>query len=67
MVTTLEGIRRTDPQPGEEVLIVGAGTLGLVGAMILGARGIRTHVLLRSPERAATVEAAGGIPWVAGT
>ncbi len=53
MVTTLEGIRRTDPQPGEEVLIVGAATLGLVGAMILGARGLRTHVLLRSPDRAA--------------
>lgn len=67
MVTTLEGIRRTDPQPDEEVLVVGAGTLGLVGAMILSWRGIRTHVLLRSPDRAGTVEAAGGIPWIAGT
>jgi len=67
MVTTLEGIRRTAPQPGEEVLIVGAATLGLAGAMILTARGIRTHVLLRSPVRVATVEATGAIPWVAGT
>lgn len=67
MVTTLEGIKRTDPQPGEEVLIVGAATLGLAGAMILAARGIRTHVLLRSDVRAGTVEAAGAIPWVAGT
>jgi threonine dehydrogenase-like Zn-dependent dehydrogenase len=67
MVTTLEGIRRMDPQPGEEILVVGAGTLGLVGAMILGASGLRTHVLLRSKERAPTVEAAGGIPWLAGT
>ena len=67
MVTTLEGIRRTDPQPGEEVLIVGAATLGLAGAMILSARGIRTHVLLRSDVRVPTVEATGAIPWVAGT
>ena len=67
MVTTLEGIARTAPQPGEAVLIVGAGTLGLVGAMILSARGLKTHVLLRTPDRAPTVEAAGGIPWIAGT
>lgn len=67
MVTTLEGIERTAPQPGEDVLIVGAATLGLAGAMILSARGIRTHVLLRSDVRAATVEAAGAIPWLAGT
>ena len=37
MVTTLEGIKRTAPVPGEEVLIVGSATLGLAGAMILGA------------------------------
>ena len=67
MVTTLEGIRRTAPVPGEEVLIVGAATLGLAGAMILSARGIRTHVLLRSAVRAPTVEAAGAIPWLAGS
>jgi threonine dehydrogenase-like Zn-dependent dehydrogenase len=67
MVTPLEGIRRTDPRPGEEVLVVGAGTLGLVAAMILSARGLRTHVLMRNAGRVATVEAAGGIPWVAGS
>jgi threonine dehydrogenase-like Zn-dependent dehydrogenase len=67
MVTTLEGIARTSPRPGEEVLVVGAGTLGLVGAMVLSARGFRTHVLLRNTARAETVEAAGGIPWLAGT
>jgi threonine dehydrogenase-like Zn-dependent dehydrogenase len=67
MVTTLEGITRTDPQPGEEVLIVGSATLGLAGAMILSARGIRTHVLLRSDVRVPTVEATGAIPWVTGT
>ena len=67
MVTTLEGIRRTAPVPGEEVLIVGSATLGLAGAMILTARGIRTHVLLRSDVRARTVEATGAIPWLAGT
>ena len=67
MVTTLEGIRRTAPVPGEEVLIVGSATLGLAGAMILAARGIRTHVLLRSDTRMATVEATGAIPWLAGT
>ena len=67
MVTTLEGIRRTAPVPGEEVLIVGSATLGLAGAMILSARGIRTHVLLRSDVRAETVEASGAIPWLAGT
>ena len=67
MVTTLEGIRRTAPVPGEEVLIVGSATLGLAGAMILSARGIRTHVLLRSEVRAETVEAAGAIPWLTGT
>ena len=62
MVTTLEGIRRTAPEPGEEVLIVGSATLGLAGAMVLAARGIRTHVLLRNDVRAETVEAAGAIP-----
>jgi threonine dehydrogenase-like Zn-dependent dehydrogenase len=67
MVTTIEGIRRTAPEPGEEVLIVGCATLGLAGAMILSARGIRTHVLLRHATRAQTVEAAGAIPWLAGT
>jgi threonine dehydrogenase-like Zn-dependent dehydrogenase len=67
MVTTLEGIARAGPRPGEEVLVVGAGTLGLVGAMVLSARGLRTHVLLRDRTRVETVEAAGGIPWLAGT
>jgi threonine dehydrogenase-like Zn-dependent dehydrogenase len=67
MVTTLEGIKRTAPVPGEEVLIVGSATLGLAGAMILAARGIRTHVLLRNRTRVETVEAAGAIPWLAGT
>ncbi len=67
MVTILEGIKRTAPQPGEDVLIVGAATLGLAGAMILSARGIRTHVLLRSDVRVSTVEATGAVPWVAGT
>lgn len=67
MVTTLEGIARTAPRPDEEVLVVGAGTLGLVGTMVLAARGVRTHVLLRNPSRTATVEAAGGRPWIAGT
>ena len=67
MVTTLEGIERTAPVPGEDVLIVGSATLGLAGAMILSARGIRTHVLLRSDVRSATVEATGAIPWLAGT
>ncbi len=67
MVTTLEGIKRTVPVVGEEVLIVGSATLGLAGAMILAARGIRTHVLLRNDVRAKTVEATGAIPWLAGT
>lgn len=67
MVTTLEGIKRTAPVAGEEVLIVGAATLGLAGAMILSARGIRTHVLLRSDVRSETVEATGAIPWLVGT
>ena len=67
MVTTLEGIRRTAPVAGEEVLIVGSATLGLAGAMILAARGVRTHVLLRNSARMETVEAAGAIPWLAGT
>lgn len=67
MVTTLEGIKRTAPVAGEEVLIVGSATLGLVGAMILSARGIRTHVLLRNDARVATVEATGAIPWLAGS
>ena len=67
MVTTLEGIRRTAPVPGEEVLIVGSATLGLAGAMVLAARGIRTHVLLRNETRMETVEATGAIPWLAGT
>lgn len=66
MVTSLEGIRRADPQVGEEALVVGAGTLGLMGAMILSARGLRTHVLLRDPTRVPTVEAAGGVPWLVG-
>ena len=44
-----------------------AVALGLAGAMILSARGIRTHVLLRNDVRAETVEATGAIPWLAGT
>lgn len=66
-VTSLEGIRRIAPQPGEEALIVGAGTLGLVAAMVLAARGIHAHVLMRRQVRAATVEAAGATPWTADT
>jgi threonine dehydrogenase-like Zn-dependent dehydrogenase len=66
MVTTLQGIARADPQPGESALVVGAGTLALMGAMLLSARGLRTHVLVRNPLRLEAVEAAGGIPWPAG-
>lgn len=66
MVTVLLGIERTRPQPGEEALVVGAGTLGLLAAMILSSRGLRTHVLMRNPVRVATVEAAGGVPWLVG-
>jgi threonine dehydrogenase-like Zn-dependent dehydrogenase len=67
MVTVLSGIERTRPQPGEEALVVGSGTLGLLAAMILSSRGLRTHVLTRNPVRLTTVEAAGGVPWPVGT
>ncbi len=63
MVTVLNGIERARPQPGDEALVVGAGTLALLAAMLLVARGLRTHVLVRNPLRVATVEEAGGIPW----
>jgi threonine dehydrogenase-like Zn-dependent dehydrogenase len=63
MVTVLNGIERARPQPGDEALVVGAGTLALLAAMILSARGLRTHVLVRNPLRVAAVEEAGGIPW----
>jgi threonine dehydrogenase-like Zn-dependent dehydrogenase len=67
MVTVLMGIERVRPQAGDEALVVGAGTLGLLAAMLLSARGLRTHVLLRNPVRVPAVEAAGGVPWPAGT
>lgn len=66
MVTVLMGIERSRPRPGDEVLVVGAGTLGLLAVMILSARGLRTHVLLRNPVRMPAVEAAGGLPWRVG-
>ena len=66
MVTSLDGIRRVEARPGEEALVVGAGTLGLLAVMILTGRGLRTHVLMRDQVRAATVEAAGGVPWISG-
>ena len=63
MVTVLAGVERASPGEGDRALVVGAGTLGLLATMILAARGLDTHVLVRDRVREGAVEEAGGRPW----
>ncbi|HVM19203.1 MAG TPA: alcohol dehydrogenase catalytic domain-containing protein [Egibacteraceae bacterium] len=45
--------------PGERMLVLGTGTIGLLVAMIAAARGIEVHLLARRPEAVAFARAVG--------
>lgn len=49
--TVLGGMHRVGPVVGREVLVIGAGTIGLIAAQVLRAEGARVTVAIRRPNR----------------
>jgi 2-desacetyl-2-hydroxyethyl bacteriochlorophyllide A dehydrogenase len=58
-VTALNAVERIGEVDGARVAVVGAGTLGLLAAQLLLARGAAVDVVVIEPERAALVERIG--------
>ncbi|HEV8063845.1 MAG TPA: alcohol dehydrogenase catalytic domain-containing protein [Acidimicrobiales bacterium] len=50
LAVALRGVRRTDAQPGDRVLVTGAGPIGLLTVALLSARGV-TDVVVSEPGR----------------
>jgi 2-desacetyl-2-hydroxyethyl bacteriochlorophyllide A dehydrogenase len=61
-VTALNAVERVGDVAGERVAVIGAGTLGLLAAQLLVARGAQVDVVVVEPERAALVEQVGARP-----
>jgi threonine dehydrogenase-like Zn-dependent dehydrogenase len=58
-VTVLHAVDRLGDVSGASALVVGGGTLGLLGVQLLRARGADVEVLLDEPERVDLAEAVG--------
>lgn len=58
-VTALNAVERVGDVAGRPAVVVGAGTLGLLAAQLLVARGAEVDVVVIEPERAALVERIG--------
>lgn len=61
-VTALNAVDRIGELGGSRVAVVGAGTLGLLAAQLLLARGAEVDVVVIEPERGALVERIGARP-----
>jgi 2-desacetyl-2-hydroxyethyl bacteriochlorophyllide A dehydrogenase len=61
-VTALNAVDRIGEVAGERVAVIGAGTLGLLAAQLLVARGAQVDVVVVEPERAALVDQVGARP-----
>jgi threonine dehydrogenase-like Zn-dependent dehydrogenase len=61
-VTALNAVDRLGAVAGERVAVIGAGTLGLLAAQLLVARGADVDVVVIEPERTALAERAGARP-----
>jgi 2-desacetyl-2-hydroxyethyl bacteriochlorophyllide A dehydrogenase len=61
-VTALNAVDRIGDVAGGPVAVVGAGTLGLLAAQLLLARGAEVDVVVVEPERTALVERIGARP-----
>jgi L-iditol 2-dehydrogenase len=57
--TCLKAVVRCDPQPGERVLILGQGPIGLMFTMLVNRSGARVAVTDRIPERLAVASRCG--------
>jgi NADPH2:quinone reductase len=57
--TAVHAVDRARPRPGDEILVVGAGMVGLLVAQITAARGHATTVADRRPERVSAATALG--------
>jgi threonine dehydrogenase-like Zn-dependent dehydrogenase len=58
-VTALNAVERVGDVAGRPAVVIGAGTLGLLAAQLLIARGAEVDVVVVEPERAALVERIG--------
>lgn len=64
---THKGVRRVSPQPGERVLVAGAGLLGLLTVFNLTRRGVRDVTVLEpDPARRALAQAFGAVACAPG-
>ena len=59
LAVVIHGINRVSLQPGQRVLIVGAGSIGLLCAAALVDRHIEVDIVARHPHQAAAAEALG--------
>src|SRR4051794_30183183 len=56
----MQGVRRTEPQLGERIVVVGLGLIGLITVQLLRAAGCRVLGIEPSAERRALAEQFGG-------
>lgn len=59
MAVAIHGMSRVDISPGMRVLVVGAGSIGLLTAAALVARGADVSIVARHPHQATVAEALG--------
>lgn len=59
LAVAIHGINRISPIPGSRALVVGAGSIGLLAAATLDARGIDVDIVARHPHQFAAAEQLG--------
>lgn len=59
LAVSLHGVRRVMPEPGSRVVVVGAGSIGLLAVAALRAWDIDVDIVSRHPHQSAAAEALG--------
>ena len=62
LAVVVHGIERAQPEPGSRALVVGAGSIGLLCAAALRARGVETDIVARHPHQKTSADMIGATP-----
>ncbi len=62
LAVVVHGIERARPAPGSRALVVGAGSIGLLCAAALVARGVETDIVARHPHQKSAAAMIGATP-----
>lgn len=59
LATVVNGLRKIDPHEGETIVVIGAGTMGVLNALVAARSGARVIVTEVSPEKVRVAERLG--------